>query len=58
MDINDFQEPTHEEIQTYIERNHLNRTRNWWHAREELRRLKNGPPPDGYSDWGIYFKAL
>jgi hypothetical protein len=58
LNTNNFREPTEDEIQSYIDRHHLNRVRNWWHVRETLRRELNGPPPDGHTDWGIYWKTI
>jgi len=57
MDQSRYIEPTEEEIVTYLRENGLDYSRNWWHARETLRNLKNGSPPDGYSDWGMYWKT-
>jgi len=55
--MDNFQEPTPEQIQAYLEKHKLNRARNWWHVREILRKQLNGDPPHGFSDWGIYWKT-
>lgn len=57
VDPTKFVEPSEEEIQLYLQVNSLPKE-NWWHAREKLRIIKNGPPPNGFSDWGIYFHCL
>jgi hypothetical protein len=58
MEDKTYTEPTKEEIQAYLTEHKLDRARNWWHAREALRRQKNGNPPNGHTDLGLYWKSI
>lgn len=49
-------EPDHNEILKYIEE--TNNIHSYYSAREELRKLIYGnTPPNGFSDWGTYYKS-
>jgi hypothetical protein len=48
-------EPTDEEINEYM----LKNKENWYVSRERLRENSyNGKPPEGYSDWGTFWKTV
>jgi hypothetical protein len=53
-----YQEATHDEIVTYLEKHRLDYSRNWWHAREAVRKIKSSNPPAGFSDWDVFWKSL
>ena len=58
FDPTTYQEATQDEIVAYLEKHHLDYSRNWWHAREAVRKIKNGNPPTGFSDWGIFWRSF
>lgn len=54
MNIETAKEPTEEQIEAYMKKH----KENYYNAREKLReKAHGGKPPDGYSDWGTYWKC-
>jgi len=53
MNKPETKEPTEEEIRKRMEESELS----YYTAREQLREERYGKPPNGFTDWGTYWKT-
>jgi len=56
--MNNYNEPSDEQIRAVCDARKIDYHRNYWSVREELRNAANGPPPNGFTDWGKYWKSF